>query len=94
MTWHNAVLGGGVRARALRAAERHVARSAQLTLGASDDLVARARAWGGRDVRLGPVGVLVLPEPSASAAQVRKELGGARGPWCSPWGRLHPQKGY
>src|SRR5581483_602083 len=50
--WHNAVLGTGPRRSALSALELLVARGADVTLGASIDLVARARALGSRDVRL------------------------------------------
>ena len=43
VTWHNAVLGSGGPARAARLLQRLVARGADLTLGASSDLVAEAR---------------------------------------------------
>jgi glycosyltransferase involved in cell wall biosynthesis len=94
VTWHNAILGGGVRARALRAAERMVARSADVTLGASADLVARASALGGRDVREGPVAAPALAPVARDAAQVRAELGVGDRPLVLSVGRLHPQKGY
>ena len=44
VTWHNAVLADGLRGRVLGFAERRVARAADVTLGASTDLVARARS--------------------------------------------------
>ena len=80
VTWHNTNISGAVRARALRAAERHVARSAQLTLGASDDLGgAGARAGAAATCGSARWAAPVLPEPWGRA-QVRKELGvGARG---------------
>lgn len=52
VTWHNVVLGSGARRRLLGLAERLQARRAALLTGASDDLVARARALGARDPEL------------------------------------------
>ncbi|WP_344138157.1 glycosyltransferase family 4 protein, partial [Luedemannella flava] len=94
VTWHNAVLGRGVKAKALATAERYVARSADVNLGASTDLVDRARELGGRDVRLGPVAAPVLPAPARTPEEVRDELGVGEGPLVLSVGRLHPQKGY
>jgi glycosyltransferase involved in cell wall biosynthesis len=94
VTWHNRVLGGGLRAQALRAGERLVARSADVTLGASDDLVARARSFGADDVRLGSVAAPPLPEPARSADEIRWELDARDRPLVLSVGRLHPQKGY
>ncbi|GAB3569630.1 glycosyltransferase family 4 protein [Spelaeicoccus albus] len=54
-TWHNAVLGGGLRAKVLGLVERFIARRADLTLGASRDLVERALALGAPEARLMPV---------------------------------------
>jgi len=95
VTWHNLLLAGGVRAKLLRGLERYVARSADVTLAASADLVARVRELGGRDVRLGAVAAPALPPPGRSAAEVRHELGLADGqPLVLSVGRLHRQKGY
>ncbi|GIH19238.1 glycosyltransferase family 4 protein [Rugosimonospora africana] len=95
VTWHNPVpAGSGLRGRLTRTLATRVARSAQVTLGASTDLVERATALGGTDVRLGPV---AAPELVAdrSPAQVRQELGiDADAPLIVSVGRLHPQKGY
>ena len=74
--------------------ERLVARRAEVTLGVSADLVARAWALGGRDVRLAPVGAPPLPPPSRSRDDVRAELGAGDRPLVLAIGRLHPQKGY
>ena len=82
VTWHNAVLAGGLRGRAYHLLERRVARIADVTLGASNDLVDRAITLGGRDVRLGAVAAPTLrpadahPRPrsapsSASATTLR-----------------------
>jgi glycosyltransferase involved in cell wall biosynthesis len=95
VTWHNAVLAGGLRARAYHLLERRVARMADVTLGASADLVDRARALGASDARLGAVAAPSLPEPTRSPAEVREELGLADDvPLIVSVGRLHPQKGY
>jgi glycosyltransferase involved in cell wall biosynthesis len=94
VTWHNAVLGGGPRRRVYGWLERVVARSADVTLGASSDLVERVRALGGADVRLGPVSAPPLEPPSRARAEVRAELGAADRPLLLCVGRLHPQKGY
>ncbi|MEO7745081.1 MAG: glycosyltransferase, partial [Actinomycetota bacterium] len=74
VTWHNAVLGGGPRRRLLVALERVVARGADVTLGASTDLVARAAALGARDARLGPVAAPPLAAALRSRDEVRAEL--------------------
>ncbi|MGV9981866.1 glycosyltransferase, partial [Micromonospora wenchangensis] len=60
VTWHNAVLAGGLRGRLSRLAERVVARSARVALGASTDLVQRAAALGATDARLAPVAAPAL----------------------------------
>jgi glycosyltransferase involved in cell wall biosynthesis len=93
VTWHNAVLARGLRGQASVLVERIVARAAALTLGASEDLVARATAVGARPARLGAVAA-----PSAAAARrsrsaVRAEFGVAPDtPLIVSVGRLHPQK--
>ena len=81
VSWHNAVAGrvGGV-------LERLVARRADVTLAASQDLADRARACGGRDVRLLPVAA-----PALTPSGVDPGLGR---PLVLAVGRLHPQKGY
>ncbi len=93
VTWHNHVVADGLRAQVYRQLERYVARTADVTLGASDDLVDRVRALGGRDVRLGAVAAPTLALPRRSADEVREELGAAPGqPLLVCVGRLHPQK--
>ena len=96
VTWHNAVLSRkGLRGQASLLVERLVARSATLTLGASDDLVERATALGARNARLGAVAAPTLPLPKRTRTAVRAEF---RLPPETPLivsvGRLHPQKRY
>ncbi|RZU74881.1 glycosyltransferase involved in cell wall biosynthesis [Micromonospora kangleipakensis] len=95
VTWHNAVLAGGLRGRLSRLAEGIVARSARVALGASADLVERAAALGATDARLAPVAAPALPAPRRRRAAVRAEFGVAPGrPLILSVGRLHPQKRY
>ena len=95
VTWHNAVLAGGLRGRAYHLLERRVARIADITLGASNDLVDRAITLGGRDVRLGAVAAPTLDQSGRTRADVRAEFGVSdETPLIVSVGRLHPQKGY
>jgi glycosyltransferase involved in cell wall biosynthesis len=95
VTWHNAVLAGGLRARAYHLMERRVARIADVTLGASADLVDRARSLGATDARLGAVAAPTLDRALRAPADVRAELGlEPEVPLVLSVGRLHPQKGY
>ena len=95
VTWHNTMLAHGLRGQAYRLAERYVARAADVTLGASADLVARASQFGATDARLGAIAAPTLAPPRRTAAAVRAELGvAARTPLLVSVGRLHPQKGY
>jgi glycosyltransferase involved in cell wall biosynthesis len=95
VTWHNAVLAKGLRGQASVLVERIVARAAALTLGASDDLVARAVAMGARNARLGAVAAPSMAAPRRSRAAVRAEFEvGPRTPLILSVGRLHPQKRY
>src|SRR5690606_39866031 len=63
------VLARGLRGGATRLAERVVARTADVVLGASSDLVERARRLGAADARLGPVAAPPLPAPRRSSAR-------------------------
>ncbi|MEV6527277.1 glycosyltransferase family 4 protein [Longispora sp. NPDC051575] len=91
VSWHNQVLDKtGPKAKVLAALERVVARRATMTLGVSDDLVARVLELGGRDVRLAPVGAPPLPVGEGTA--LRKEYPEKN--VILSVGRLHPQKNY
>ncbi|WP_433392897.1 glycosyltransferase family 4 protein [Micromonospora sp. KLBMP9576] len=95
VTWHNAVLAGGLRGGVSRLVERVVARGARVALGASADLVERAAALGATDARLAPVAAPALPTPRRRRAAVRAEFGvGPEQPLIVSVGRLHPQKRY
>ncbi len=100
VTWHNAVLGGGARRQVLVTLERVVARGADVTLGASADLVERARTLGAVDARPGPVAAPAHTPPARPRADVRAELLAAAGrddattPVVLAVGRLAEQKDY
>ncbi|MGH3464579.1 MAG: glycosyltransferase family 4 protein [Kribbellaceae bacterium] len=94
VTWHNAVLATGVRGAVLRLGQRVVARSADLTLGASSDLVGLAQRYGARQARLAPVAAPRLPERVRDRAEVRAALGLTDEPLVLSVGRLAPQKDY
>lgn len=91
-TWHNALLGGGLSAMAWGGAARFVARRADLTLGASADLVVAALRAGAPRAELGEVAPPTLPPERRSRAQVRAELGGGDRPLVVVVARLHAQK--
>ena len=95
VTWHNAVIAKGLRGQASLLVERIVARSAAVTLGASEDLVERAALLGARDARLGAVAAPALAPPKRTRSAVRAEFRVAPDtPLILSVGRLHPQKRY
>ena len=94
VSWHNAVLATGLRGVAMRFGQRVVARSADLTLGASSDLVELARRYGAKDARLAPVAAPAPPAAVRSRAETRAELGLGDEPLVLSVGRLAPQKDY
>jgi len=77
VTWHNAILGSGRAATAGRVLQRSVARSADLTLGASSDLVDEALRLGARRARLCPVAAPVLP-PQVQLSEAGERVAHAR----------------
>lgn len=94
LTLHNAVLATGPRAGFAHLMEGRAVRLADVVLGASGDLVERARKLGAADARLGPVGAPVLPAPRRERAAVRAELSSTDRPILLAVGRLAPQKSY
>ena len=93
-TWHNAVVAGGVRGRLLLTLEALAARRADVTLGASSDLVERARRLGAPDARLAPVAAPAMPPSERDRTQVRARLGAVGRPLVLAVGRLAAQKDY
>lgn len=100
VTLHNAMLASGIRSKLLTGLEKLAVLRADVVLGASEDLVERARTLGARDARLGPVPAPPLAPATRDRAQVRAELGldDGSGPDARPLvlalGRLAPQKDY
>ncbi|MFJ8438745.1 glycosyltransferase family 4 protein [Kitasatospora griseola] len=93
-TSHHALLATGLDRRLQRLMERRVVRAADLVLGASSDLVARARELGATDARLGPVAAPPMPPAALDRAAARAALpGGDDGrPVVLAIGRLVAQK--
>jgi glycosyltransferase involved in cell wall biosynthesis len=94
LTLHNAVLASGPRAGVAHLMEGRAVRAADVVLGASADLVDRARRLGADDARLGPVSAPPLPAPRRARDAVRAELTGTERPIVLAVGRLAPQKAY
>jgi glycosyltransferase involved in cell wall biosynthesis len=97
VTFHHALLATGLERRWQRLMERRVARAADLVLGASSDLVARARELGATDARLGPVAAPPLATGAVDRAAARAELLGPDEPdrpLVLAIGRLVPHKGF
>lgn len=94
LTLHNAVLATGPKGGFAYLLEGRAVRAADVVLGASADLVDRARKLGADDARLGPVSAPPLPPPRRERAAVRAELTGAERPIVLAVGRLAPQKAY
>lgn len=93
VSWHNAVLGHGRQALLGHLLQRVVARGADLTLGASSDLVVEALRLGARSARLGPVAAPVLEPPHHDRVAVRAALGlEPHAVLVLTVGRLAPQK--
>ncbi|MGP4114568.1 glycosyltransferase family 4 protein [Streptomyces sp. 4N509B] len=97
VTWHTRPALRGLHAQLRRVSELWVARAATVVLGATSDLVERARSRGARDARLAPV---VLPAPRspldhqdrhvASAHKLRAELGAVDRPLLVTAVRIEP----
>lgn len=109
VTWHTRAHPQGVRARLNRLLERRVLRAAEVVLGASSDLVERARRRGARDARLAPVAGLPQSRdrgtigPRSEGTRVprlpppreaRAELGALERPLVFAMGRMEPHQGH
>ncbi|WFB10254.1 glycosyltransferase family 4 protein [Streptomyces sp. LX-29] len=98
VTWHARGRPAGRRAHLARVVERRVARAAAVVLGASSDLVDRARARGARDARLAPVAVPARP-PAPDRGddwwhKTRADLGAVERPLLLSVGRLEADAGF
>ncbi|MFE6285026.1 glycosyltransferase family 4 protein [Streptomyces sp. NPDC057877] len=100
VTWHNRAHAEGARAHLLRMLERRVVRAATLVLGATSDLVDRARRSGARDARLAAV---ALPgrrtdtepvDPDRLPPKILAELGATGRPLLVAVGSLDQHRGY
>ncbi|MEV7181835.1 glycosyltransferase family 4 protein [Kitasatospora sp. NPDC093679] len=98
VTSHHAMLATGLDRRLQRLMERRVARAADLVLGASSDLVARARELGATDARLGPIAAPPLPPATLDREAARAALFDGKDEPARPLllaiGRLVPQKSF
>jgi glycosyltransferase involved in cell wall biosynthesis len=93
VTWHNAILGDGLRPAAVRQTLRAVAMGADLTLGASNDLVVLARRLGAKNARFSPIAAPVLPPAKINRDDQRRAVGIATADtMILTVGRLAPQK--
>ncbi|KAF4407363.1 glycosyltransferase family 4 protein [Streptomyces lycii] len=105
LTWHRRPHAEGVRAAAVRLLERRAVRAADIVLGASTELVDRARGRGARDARLGPVALPGFPtgrhDVLASPAEdgdllrhkARADLGAVERPLLIAVARLERRQG-
>ncbi|HZE65606.1 MAG TPA: glycosyltransferase family 4 protein [Sporichthyaceae bacterium] len=94
VSWHNAPLSTGARRAAWFARAVPVARSADLVLGASADLVALARRSGARDARPGLVAAPPFSVTLPDRTDARAAMGVLDRPFVLTVGRLAPQKDY
>ncbi|MDG9725671.1 MULTISPECIES: glycosyltransferase family 4 protein [unclassified Streptomyces] len=101
VTWHDRVHAEGARAQLLRVLERRVMKAATVVLGATSELVDRARRTGARDARLGPVALPARPcrpaepdDPDLRRAKIRAELGAIARPLLISVGSLERHRGY
>lgn len=102
VTWHTRVYADGARGHLLRLLERRAVRAAAVVLGASSELVDRARERGARDARLAPVAFpaprrIPAPDDNDGAdadGKARAELGAVGRPLLMAVGSLVPDRGF
>ncbi|MFE7167488.1 glycosyltransferase family 4 protein [Streptomyces sp. NPDC057616] len=100
VTWHDRAHAEGARAHLLRLLERRVVKAATVVLGASSDLVDRARRSGARDARLAAVALPAArrspdaEDPDRPGLKVRAELGATERPLLMAVGSLDRHRGY
>jgi len=98
-TWHSLPYPGDGGRMTIGAAERLVARTSDVTLAPSAELLHRARVVGARHARRSPVAAPALQEPCPTREQLRTELAEELGvpvdvPWILTVGRIVPQKNH
>ncbi|MFF7182239.1 glycosyltransferase [Streptomyces sp. NPDC008121] len=94
-TWHTRNHVEGARGGLLRLLERRTARTADVVLATSSELVDRARRRGARDARLAPVTVPASRAPVClHDGKARAELGAVDRPLLMAVGALEPERGY
>ncbi|MGI5199202.1 glycosyltransferase family 4 protein [Streptomyces sp. CA-288835] len=101
VTWHSRSHADGARGHLLRLLERRVAKAASVVLGASSDLVERARRNGARDARLAAVALPQVRRPAVADEELerlrpkaRAELGATDRPLLMAVGSLERHRGY
>ncbi|MEU6539919.1 glycosyltransferase family 4 protein [Streptomyces sp. NPDC047000] len=100
VTWHHRTHAEGARGHLLRLLERQVVKSATVVLGATSDLVDRARRRGARDARLAAVALPGGPrtartdDTDGQGAKLRAELGATERPLLVSAGALEPHRGH
>lgn len=98
-TWHALPYPGGGGRMAIRAGEQLVARSSDVTLAPSADLLERAQTVGARRARLSPVAAPSVPSPRRGRDELRAALAEELGiradvPWILTVGRIVPEKNH
>ncbi|GAA4782514.1 glycosyltransferase family 4 protein [Streptomyces ziwulingensis] len=100
VTWHDRARVDGPRAQLLRMLERRVTRAATVVLGATSELVDRARRTGARDARLAAVALpgrrppAEAEDPDRLRPKIRAELGSTGRPLLIAVGSLERHRGY
>ena len=98
VSWHNQASGRGIKQKLEHGVESFIARRADLTLGASEDLADRARSVGGTRVDFAPVAAPApkVVTPAETEALRRELLAGfpSDAILALMVGRVAPQKNY
>ena len=98
-TWHSMPYPGPSPWMTVGAGERLVARSSDVTLAPSADLLGRARGVGAHRARLSPVAAPAVQAPQGDRATLRAALAADLGisadaPWILTVGRIVPEKNH
>jgi glycosyltransferase involved in cell wall biosynthesis len=98
-TWHSLPYPRGGGRMTIEAGERFVARSSDVTLAPSADLLRRASAVGARHARFSPVAAPSVEPPAQGREELRARLADELGlrvdaPWILTVGRIVPEKNH